>query len=783
MRMYFRNVLRGILNNKAPYLGAVCIIALGMMVYVAMADYLINIRRSMQVYYDSNDFADVFATVEGMPEDQLKQLEDLDGIETAFGRQTANARYLREDTQDIIVMHLMAFTPEDSLNRMESGGVIPAFGVDDILVGSGMSDAYKLKEGDPVQLVLNGKASNFTYRRYVTEPEYLSVFADSAASISDPLLYDIAAVNKGKLEEMTGRKGIVNELGFRLKSGYTYEDVRYELQDALQPYGLSDIVSRAKQISNNEIQTGQDQYAAAGTAFPAVFMLCSMFMLYIVLKKLVDKDRALIGTMKAMGGYDRELLLIYMMQAVALGLAGGLLGILASRPFAVYLYEGDTEAYRFKSLPFESSLPLKAFALLCSVGACVVSVYMAVKDVVAINPAESMRTPEPKVTGKFSLPPLLRRILNLRQVIGLRSIFRNPMRSAVTILAVAVSFGMIANFTSFQKIIIDKYVGVYDTVETYDVSVSLKGLKLRDDAAAAVSRLSYVRAAEPTAEVSVILRSRNHEKYSGLSAIRSGSDMKHPTDQYGKVHTVKGSGLVMNKIIADKLELKAGDTVSVEASELSPYPVNMLVSDIIDDNNGTGCYMDIDFLPAVFGCPGVANQLLIKMDASHIDELKADMKKSPDVDFIVENFKLKKENADSYSFVTMMMNLFSFFSIIMGVIMISNITDISIRERRNEFGTLMILGTTQAEVNEIIIFEHSMDFLLGILFGFPVSFVLERVVEKVISYDTFVMVMQISPGIYFMTFLICLCIITLSTALVIRNVRGIVLTDILKERG
>ena len=131
----------------------------------------------------------------------------------------------------------------------------------------------------------------------------------------------------------------------------------------------------------------------------------------------------------------------------------------------------------------------------------------------------------------------------------------------------------------------------------------------------------------------------------------------------------------------------------------------------------------------------------------------------------------------------MMMNLFSFFSIIMGVIMISNITDISIRERRNEFGTLMILGTTQAEVNEIIIFEHSMDFLLGILFGFPVSFVLERVVEKVISYDTFVMVMQISPGIYFMTFLICLCIMALSTALVIRNVRGIVLTDILKERG
>ena len=45
----------------------------------------------------------------------------------------------------------------------------------------------------------------------------------------------------------------------------------------------------------------------AGTVIPVIFMAMSVFMLYIVLKKNIDNDRVLIGTMKAMGMKNIEL--------------------------------------------------------------------------------------------------------------------------------------------------------------------------------------------------------------------------------------------------------------------------------------------------------------------------------------------------------------------------------------------------------------------------------------------------------------------------------------------
>ena len=90
MRLYARHILRSRQQNKAAYLGAVCIIALGVLVQVAMADTLYNLRGKVALYFEDNAFADVFATVEALPEEYLTKLEEIDGIKQAFGRLSGN---------------------------------------------------------------------------------------------------------------------------------------------------------------------------------------------------------------------------------------------------------------------------------------------------------------------------------------------------------------------------------------------------------------------------------------------------------------------------------------------------------------------------------------------------------------------------------------------------------------------------------------------------------------------------------------------------------------------
>lgn len=71
MRYYLKNIFRTFWRNKASYLGSICIIALGIFVYIVMIDVLYNLDDRLQNYYTDNQFAQAFATVTQMPRQDI----------------------------------------------------------------------------------------------------------------------------------------------------------------------------------------------------------------------------------------------------------------------------------------------------------------------------------------------------------------------------------------------------------------------------------------------------------------------------------------------------------------------------------------------------------------------------------------------------------------------------------------------------------------------------------------------------------------------------------------
>lgn len=130
----------------------------------------------------------------------------------------------------------------------------------------------------------------------------------------------------------------MNELGFRLAKGYTYEDVRYQLMDRLSGYGLISLTSKENQASYNMVQGEIHELYSMGTVLPILFMSISVFMLYVVLKKMIDKDQSLIGTMKSFGMRDGELILAYLYQGAEVGVLGALAGSVLAVPFGRYMF-------------------------------------------------------------------------------------------------------------------------------------------------------------------------------------------------------------------------------------------------------------------------------------------------------------------------------------------------------------------------------------------------------------------------------------------------------------
>ena len=236
MKSFRKNVFRCAMQNPGSFLGAVFIIAIGIFVYAAMMDTLRNLRDQVEHYYENSSMADVFAQVSGIPEVELERLKEIPGISEVSGKMGADVRLLAPSQTDIVTVHLLSYDSSDTLNQLLFKGV--EAGEDGIYLGTRMAGIYQYETGTPMTLLIDGKSVKLELAETCYGPEYIYAIPPGGAMIPDGKIYDIACMEKSRMEELTGKKDSMNELGFKLEKGYRYEDVRYQLTDRLQGYGL-----------------------------------------------------------------------------------------------------------------------------------------------------------------------------------------------------------------------------------------------------------------------------------------------------------------------------------------------------------------------------------------------------------------------------------------------------------------------------------------------------------------------------------------------------------------
>lgn len=780
MKWFRRNVFRQAGQNKGSFLGAVCIIAIGIFIYVSMTDTLWNLRSRMESYYEKNRAADLFACVEGISETELKRLEEIPGIETASGRMAEDLRMLTEDSKEMVTIHLLSFDPEDPLGILTLSASFTSN--DELFLGNRMEEVYGYDRGDPVRLLCNGKIVEFDFAGVCYSPDYVYSIPSEGAQIPDGELYDIACIPKARMEKLLQRKDSLNELGFSLSPGYTYEDVRHQLAEQLRPYGLESLQSRKDQVSYDMVSGEMEELFSMGTILPFMFLSISVFMLYVVLKKIIDRDQSLIGTMKAFGLTNRELMEAYFFEGAVIGILGALLGALLSLPFGKYLFEVYISYYNVPEGTYTPYVSVRLFGLLIAVGTSILAVFLGVREILRITPAQAMRAPAPAVTGNFSLPSFLLKRLGPMERMACRSIARNPFRGFLIVLAVAFPFSMASVLFSFRSVANQMYMDQFEKIQTYDFQLTLEGFVSPLRAVQSVEGMDGVQEAEAIYSQAAELRSKNRTELVMITGLNRGSGLWRIMDMYGNYYEPPGAGMILNRRTAEKLHVSKGDYLEVEVSGVTKEPVSIPVAGIISEYFGSGCYMSMDGIAAAFPSPAASNNLLIRTEAGKREEVKQRLMKTSRVTWLIDT----KRAVESYQNVmrTMMttVNMFAVLAVISGGILIYNMSMISIRERMREFGTLRVLGETRLEIGRMLFFEQAIYFLFGILAGIPGSRVIRYLVESILTSDNYEVVLTVSPGAYVTAFLICLAISVLACAAENRFVAGISLTEVLKER-
>ena len=150
--------------------GSALIIAIGIFTMAAMFDTMLNLTGQIRAYYERAELGDIFCTVEGITDAELKRTEEIPGIRKAAGRMSADTRILAEGLDSIVTVHLMSAPSSEeeaseslsgALNRPECSS--PLTEDDRIFIGERMQAVYGWQPGDEIRVLYGGRSIRQPY--------------------------------------------------------------------------------------------------------------------------------------------------------------------------------------------------------------------------------------------------------------------------------------------------------------------------------------------------------------------------------------------------------------------------------------------------------------------------------------------------------------------------------------------------------------------------------------------------------------------------------------------
>ena len=779
MNNFRKNVFRLALRNRASLIGAAMIIALGILVFTGMLSSAVCMKNSMDDFFNRSGLADVYVELAGISSQQAKALTDIKGVSKVNGRLAADVRVNRPDSDVIVTVKLIADDPDAEMDKLYLTGDNPAG--DAVYIGKHMQKIYQYEIGDSIELVYNGRAQRFRYAGTVQTPSMLEPSL-SVAGFVDGTSYDIAAISAESMTAFTGKEGLYTQLSIALENGYSFKDLEQPLRSALNPYGLISIQEQEKQDSIYSVKDAISLMANVGYTFPFLFLAVAVFMLYVIIKKIVDRDRTLIGAMKAFGLSDMEMISAYLVQGAFLGFAGALVGVVLGWPVGKYLFTDSASYYGFPTQSFYIPPVLIAAAFLIAVITGIIASYISVRSILKITPSEAMRPPAPRNVSEIEVPAFIEKETGILGKMAVRATTQNPLNGFLIVFAIAFSVSISASGYGAAKSVDEAIDTYYNTVTEYNLLVNFNEPVHPKNAEESVMKLSHVLDSESEAVYSITLYNQGLSKSSGLIALPEDGSLFIVTDYNGRQFDYSNGGMIIDQRLADYLNVTEGDEIELVIPSLSDLRYKTYVGGIVIQSLGSSNYIGMEALEKLTGVHAAANAVMIRAEEEYADDVLRALQPAGNVVSVgISSNEESKMRSDMMS-TKQGCYAIAVFGMIAGIIMVYNISMINLRERTGELGTMLILGRGENDIGRMLFVEQIMYFAVGSALSLVLAKVLRLLLAVLFETDYMFLNIRFSMTEYLIASVCCLVMVCASWQGQVKYVKQIKLTDILKER-
>ncbi|MDO5047715.1 MAG: FtsX-like permease family protein [Anaerococcus sp.] len=491
--------------------------------------------------------------------------------------------------------------------------------------------------------------------------------------------------------------------------------------------------------------------------FPSFFYLVAMLVTLTTMKRYIDEQRTINGTLKSLGYSNKDIANRFYIYGLVPSLIGSILGAILGRFILLrVIFDAYSSGFIVGDMQVGNPIFVILISILISQVLIALTVKLSSKETVREVPANLLRGKAPKIGSKILLErisPIWNR-LSFMAKITFRNLFRYKSRMFMTIFGVGGCTALI--FFGFTMI-----DGVKDTVtlqqgEIFDYEVTaIKNTKASDE-----EITSYDEAIDEFENISIYNKSASLIKDGEEKDITiiSPSDDKLIKD-YISLREPRGEDLdlftnkaIITEDIARRLGIKNGDEISFDIEDKE---ISIKIGGISENYVGDYLYISRPYLEDLLEDKLILNANLVKGDPDKIIEKMQDIKASA---ALVDNTGVYESMDVLMANLNLVITAITTMSAILAMVVLYNITSINVGERRRELATVKVLGFFPREVTAYIYREIFILTLIGISLGYLLGYTMFRYIISVVAPDGVMISYRVYPKSFIISAAITLVI-------------------------
>ena len=537
------------------------------------------------------------------------------------------------------------------------------------------------------------------------------------------------------------------------------------------------ILDAAGNSSFTQLETAGSNLKSMEMTFSMLFVLVGALVIYATISKMVDEQRSLVGTTKALGFLNREIFTKYLIFGVTAAVLGTIMGlVLAWTVIQGFALNGYDRYFEIDLLPHTVKLLPTVLVFTAGILLAVAAIWFAAHKLFKESAIKLMQPAVPKGAKNTSF--LKKKLLSLYSRLILLNIRSDLRRVLVTIVSVAGCCALVVIGITLRQAVqgaeIKHFTGIvrHDGMVLFDPESDTEAAETIEERIAKAGAESV-----PVMHAYATVRIKNidlQELFCGdLSAI---SKMYMLSDaKTGLPIEPTNDGIYVTKRFSENYGVNAGDTFELALN--GTETVEVRVAGVFNSYMNRYLFMSNDCFSALFGRSAEPNAFYVRLNGTDSETLCGSLRS-------VEGF-MSYEAADAarglFRAATAVLNgivlLFIGMAGIMAGVVLMNLTNIYIMQKKRELTIMRVNGFTVKEVVGYVLretfFTTAVGILLGIALGAGIGYKIVRSLEQsFLQFDRGVSLLAWLVGA-----LITIVFTVIVNAIALQKVKKLKLTD------